>query len=60
MQEPLCCRLVIIVSVPCEQGPRRCRLVVLVFEYHVCRSPLVLDQLPLFNHHVSRGHLVVH
>ena len=43
MQEPLGCRLVIIVSVPCEQGPLGCRLVVLVFEYFVSRSHFVVD-----------------
>ena len=40
--EPLGCGL-LIVSLPCEQGPLGCRLVVLVLEYHVCRSNLVVD-----------------
>ena len=43
MQEPFGWRLVIIVSVPCEQGPLGCRLVVLVFEYHVSKSHFVVD-----------------
>ena len=43
MQEPLGCRLVIIVSVPCEQGPLGSSLLIIVYN----------------NYHVHRGHLVV-
>ena len=60
MQEPLRCRLVVvIVSVPCEQGPLGRRLLIIAYEYHVSRSYLVVDYLLLFQYYVSRCHLVV-
>ena len=51
--------VLLIVSLPCEQGPLGCSLVDLVFEYRMRRSHSVLVYL-LFNYHVSRGHLVLH